>query len=89
VAIPEFAEEPKMYEDPGWEYFKPAKDGNFTKGMRLAMIIGGLRFTEPLQDEVFRYPPIQVDVPRRPDFIANYVNMRPTDWSERIHGNYT
>jgi hypothetical protein len=39
---------------------------------------------EPGQEGVFRYPPVQVQYPRRPDYISSYINMGPTDWAEVI-----
>ena len=37
---------------------------------------------EPLQDGVLRYPPVQVSVPRDPEYIQSYITMGPTDWSK-------
>jgi hypothetical protein len=37
-------------------------------------------FEKP-QEGVHRYPPVQVQVLRNPDFIQRYINMEPNTWS--------
>jgi hypothetical protein len=56
------------------------------EGYKLRAINVGRIMLEPKQPGVHRYPPVQVGVPRNPDFISQYVDMPPTIQSE---GNFS
>ncbi|HVS79088.1 MAG TPA: hypothetical protein VHD84_02250 [Candidatus Saccharimonadales bacterium] len=58
-------------------------------GYRIAIDLGEEVKIEPLQDGVLRYPPVQVQVPRRPDYIERYVSMEPSDWSSLLPSSET
>jgi hypothetical protein len=51
-------------------------------GYRLRAINMGRVMLEPIQPGVLRYPPVQVGVPKDPDFISRYIDMPPTAQSE-------
>ena len=78
---------PKQYQEPDPGLFKrPKKAADrerlLEEGWRVCAIHGLGKVLEPPQEGVLRYPPVQVEVPRRPDFIEVYVSMGPTDWSQ-------
>ncbi|HET7528995.1 MAG TPA: hypothetical protein VFJ84_02085 [Candidatus Saccharimonadales bacterium] len=50
-------------------------------GYRVAFIYGDEVKVEPLQEGVHRYPPVQVEVARDPDFIDRYIDMGPSTFS--------
>ena len=85
MPVPELTSRFNKYEDSNPNEFLPVENGKVLADERVAMIIGGILLVEPRQDGVLRYPPVQVDVVRNPDFITEYVNMPPTDWSEVLH----
>jgi hypothetical protein len=72
----------RQYEEPHPRDLRWAKGKEIPKRWRMHSIFSGVIHIEPVQDGVHRYPPVQIDVPRRPDFIARYINMPPTDWRE-------
>ncbi len=84
----------REYEEPGeralihlssaaWEAIRPLP-------LHRIKIIDSAGVTiEPLQDGVYRYPPVRVQVPHDPEATQRYVNMPPTDWSEIIHRDST
>jgi hypothetical protein len=87
MALPEKSRpgQNRKYEQPRWNEFEEIRDGQVPEGKRVARIIGRVLFAEPCQEGVLRYPPVQVIVPRDPDFITEYIDMGPTDWRKHIH----
>lgn len=49
------------------------------RGFRICRIDSDELGFEPHQD-VHLWPPVQVQVPRSPDYIARYMNMAPYSW---------
>jgi hypothetical protein len=82
MVAPELTSQSEKYEYCEPFAFIHLETGIIPKHYRLAMIIDKIWLFEPIQDGVLRYPPVQVDVPRNPDSIDDYVNMGPTNWSE-------
>jgi hypothetical protein len=72
-----------LYQEPGG-FKRQLKSKEVPSGYRVCRIISKYVELEPLQEGVYRYPPVQVQVPRRPDFIEKYVSMGQTDWSSLL-----
>jgi len=72
-----------QYQEPDISSIKYEPTYGYTpNGMRLRGFVGMFVELEPVQDNIRRYPPVQVGVPRNPSFISDYVTMKPTNWSE-------
>lgn len=83
---------PQRYQEPGTldVRYEPIEDTEAIRdwlenGYRVRRIINRLISFEKLQEGVLRYPPVQVQVARDPEYIQAYINMEPTkDWSKLI-----
>jgi hypothetical protein len=81
MAVPEIFRktETAQYQEPGpFDYRVISIYEKVPDGWRMSAIFGQIVQIEPEQEDVKRYPPVQVDVPRNREYIKQYINMGPS-----------